>query len=97
VDYDEFDGRYVAFVDRITSDRALGFETAVVVRGPANLIGKTLEFKENGAHFAVDVLARSDWEALIETAEDLPSNRVTRIGLRLLRPAINGCVVILPF
>lgn len=92
LDYDDHDGRYVAFVDRFSGDRALAFETAIIVRGPVSLVGKTLEFKENGAHFAIDVAASGDWEAQMETVEDQPSNRVTRIGLRLLKPTTNGCI-----
>jgi hypothetical protein len=92
LDYDDHDGRYIAFVDRFTGDRALAFETAILIRGSVSLVGKTLEFKENGAHLAIDVAASGDWEALIDTVEDQPSNSVTRIGLRLLKPTTNGCI-----
>jgi hypothetical protein len=55
------------------------------------LIRKALVFKEKGAHLVVDMMPSGEWEALVETAEDQPSNRVTRIGLRLLKRTTNEC------
>ncbi|KAA1008227.1 hypothetical protein FVF58_23110 [Paraburkholderia panacisoli] len=90
--YDGQAGRFVVFTDRFNSKRPISFETAIVTRGTVTRTNDSLVIEQGSERLAVDIKATSPFDIKLDTFEDQPTNRATRIALRMRNPASNGCI-----
>jgi hypothetical protein len=90
--YDGQAGRFAVFTDRFESKRPISFETAIVTRGAVTRDNNGLVIEQGSQRLAVDIAATSPLDIRLDTIEDQPTNRATRIALRLENPASNGCI-----
>jgi hypothetical protein len=90
--YDKAAGRFAVFTDRFSAKRPIAFETAIVTRGSVIRDQDRLIIELGHARLAVDIMANAPLDIGVDTIEDQPTNRATRIALRFRNASSNGCV-----
>lgn len=90
--YDQKSGRFVGIIDRFDSIRPISFETAIVTRGMVIRDHDEIVIEQDNERIAVDINANAPFDIKFEVVEDQPSNRATRIALRLRSQSSFGCI-----
>lgn len=90
--YDRDAGRFVVLTDRFSARKPLSFETAIVTRETVTRDHDSLVIGQGRERLAVDITASAPVDIKLNTIEDQPINRATRIALRLRNASPDGCV-----
>jgi hypothetical protein len=92
VEYPQDSGTAIVIADTFAAERALDFETALIVRGEVEVRDATLIIRGQGRPIEADVRASGPYAVISERIDDDPRNRFVRVALRLEERARSGCI-----